>query len=228
MEDWRDLAGTVPNSSPRAPACCASLRWAARSTPATSTRLLPPGRRARRELHRRASHAFGLDDALLGLGDEPRWRRWERHSGETSRHARHALRASRNRPPPHLPLPPRLPFLPPSAPSRRSPRLPPPRLPSPMPLALPRHTTTRHRRRCGSPPPATSTAAAPLPHATGPRSPPPAPPRHTVPPRRLPAAPPLLAAGPLRYLRPSAPLSCHGAEEGVGGRERRRGKGYPI
>ena len=96
MEDWRDLAGTVPNSSPRAPACCASLRWAARSTPATSTRLLPPGRRARRELHRRASHAFGLYDALLGLGDEPRWRRWERHSGETSRHARHALRGLRS------------------------------------------------------------------------------------------------------------------------------------
>ena len=126
MEDWRDLAGTVPGTlmlvADGATGLLETVRTAHRKLAACARvlRILEMGGAinaddlqeapsaraslddARRELarllelHGRARRAFDLYDVLLGLGDEPRWRRWERHSGETSRHARHALRGLRS------------------------------------------------------------------------------------------------------------------------------------
>ena len=120
-EDWRDLAGTVPGTlmlvADGATGLLETVRTAHRKLAACARvlRILEMGGAinaadlqeapsaraslddARRELarllelHGRARRAFDLYDVLLGLGDEPRWRRWERHSGETSRHACHAL-----------------------------------------------------------------------------------------------------------------------------------------
>jgi len=120
MEDWRDLAGTVPGTlmlvADGATGLLETVRTAHRKLAACARvlRILEMGGAinaadlqeapsaraslddARRELHGRASHAFDLYDVLLGLEDEPRWQRWERHSGETSRHACHALQGLRS------------------------------------------------------------------------------------------------------------------------------------
>ena len=120
MEDWRDLAGTVPGTlmlvADGATGLLETVRTAHRKLAACARvlRILEMGGainaadlqeapsarasldEARRELHGRASHAFDLYDVLLGLEDEPRWQRWERHSGETSRHACHALQGLRS------------------------------------------------------------------------------------------------------------------------------------
>ena len=120
MEDWRDLAGTVPGTlmlvADGATGLLETVRTAHRKLAACARvlRILEMGGAinaddlqeapsaraslddARRELHGRASHAFDLYDVLLGLEDEPRWQRWERHSGETSRHACHVLQGLRS------------------------------------------------------------------------------------------------------------------------------------
>ena len=126
MEDWRDLAGTVPGTlmlvadgatglletvrtaHRKLAACARVLRILEMGGAINATDLqeAPSARAslddARRELarllelHGRARRAFDLYDVLLGLEDEPRWQRWERHSGETSRHACHVLQGLRS------------------------------------------------------------------------------------------------------------------------------------